>query len=501
MKAFDISYTTIKETVMTLVYLGEGAGDLPRHLMVGERDCGYIVRDESITPWYWDNIIDRNGDRYLTCKELHLIPFSNLFTELRPQAPALLRDLAKAFQKVPPGFVHPTNGYIETWRIFFLEGGGFLLLPTSLSNIISATISDEERFDGYGKWVKPLVEYPFGLCHQFTQFLYAAYTGFAPFAASTVRNDQWRHVPLSLGFTNANPELAKWIDDTLEMQPKEQRLIASPAYSGEENLAWWLENTKNLTQQLLEGPKDTSATLTTNPAATLFLQQQQRRADQRVFWRKKGALVTSLGIAGIIVLSLMVNFIVKEMQPPYTKGMDPPQIIMEYYNAQNELDTQKMTASFVRGLKNPAEMEVSGLFVNSRIRLAYEGKETIIRADQWLAQNMPAVPDYAMIYGIADLTIQQLDPYRYLASFRYFGPYYDESVESNPGALGSDDAKSSGLLVSEIRTTTEFSFTDTKGYWQISAIKMVSSVPVGTTLVETYAEVPSGGQIQDGLLR
>jgi hypothetical protein len=501
MKAFDISYTTIKDTAMTLIYLGEGAGDLPRHLMVGERECGYIVRDESITPWYWDNIIDRNGDRYLACKELHLLPFSKLFSELRPHALALLQDLAKALKKVPAGFVHPTNGYIETWRIFFLEGGGFLLLPISLSNIISATISDEERFDGYGKWVKPQVEYPFGLCHQFTQFLYTACTGFAPFAEPSVRNDQWRHVPLSLGFTDASTELAKWVDDTLAMQPKEQRLIASPAYSGEENLDWWLNNTENFRLQLSDGPKDTTLALATNPATALFLQQQQRRADQRVFWRKKGALVTTLGIAGIIVLALIVNIVVKELQPPYTKGMEPTQIIMEYYNAQNELDTQKMTASFVRGLKNPAEMEVSGLFVNSRIRLAYEGKETILRADQWLEQGMPAVPDYVMIYGIADLDIKQLDADRYLASFRYFGPSYDESMEEDLDALGSDGVESPGLLVSEILMATEFTFTDTKGYWQISAIKVVSSVPVATMVVQTYTEAPAGNQIQDGLIK
>jgi len=471
--------------------------------MVGERDCGYIVKGDAVTPWYWDNLIDRGGERYLSFRELRILPFSSLFTTLRAQALPLLRELAKALQKVPSGFTHPANGFIETWRVFFVEGGGFLLLPVSLSNIISATVSDQDRIDGYGQWVKPQVEYPFGLCHQFTQFLYTACTGFAPFAENAVREDQWRHLPLSLGFTKVQPELAAWIDDTLALSEKDQRVIASAAYSGEENLKWWLEETRNFswTDPLagIEGTKSYEA----NPAARQFLQQQQKRAERRVFWRKKGALVVSVGIAVIIILSILGNYLVNELKPPYTKDMTPTQIIEEFFIGQNLLDSQKMTAAFVRGLKNPFEMEVSGLFVNSKVRLAYEGKNTVVRADEWIAQGMPAVPGYAMIYGVAEVKVQEIGENHYLATYRFFSPAYEEDQAETEDATFADagDRGDAGILVEEFNMALEFTFTNKKGYYQISSIEKVSSVSVGTRLVETYEEAPSRGLIQDGLVK
>jgi hypothetical protein len=503
MNAFDISYTTIKDLPMTIVYLGEGAGELPRHLMVGERDCGYIVKGDNVTQWYWDNLIDRGGERYLSFKQLRVLPFSSLFTTLRSQALPLLRDLAKALCKVPSGFTHPSNGFIETWRIFFLEQGGFLLLPVSLSNIISATVSDQDRIEGYGRWVKPQVEYPFGLCHQFTQFLYTACTGFAPFEKDTVREDQWRHLPLSFGFTKVQPKLSAWIDNTLALSEKDQRIIASAAYSGEENLKWWLEQTKDFTwSDPLEGIAR-SKSYEGHPEAMQFLQQQEKRAQRRVFWRKKGALVVSVGIAAVIVLSIFVNLIVNELKPPYTKDMGPTQIIEEFFIGQNLLDSQKMTAAFVRGLKNPFEMEVSGLFVNSKVRLAYEGKNTVVRADEWVAQGMPAVPGYAMIYGVSDVKIQNLGENRYLATYRFFSPTYEEDkdVKDDPTFSEAGDRGAAGLTVEVFDRALEFTFTDKKGYYQITSIQPVSSASTGTLLVETYQEAPSGGLIPEGLVK
>jgi len=503
MNAFDISYTTIKDLPMTIIYLGEGAGELPRHLMVGERDCGYIVKGEKVTPWYWDNLIDRSGERYLSFRELRILPFTSLFTTLRARALPLLQDLAKALSKVPSGFVHPTNGFIETWRIFFLQEGGFLLLPVSLSNIISATISDQDRIDGYGKWVKPQVEYPFGLCHQFTQFLYTACTGFAPFAENAVREDQWRHLPLSFGFTKVQPELAVWIDDTLAMSEKDQRIIASAAYSGEENLKWWLEETKDFPWSDPLAGITSAKSYEGNSGAVQFLQQQNKRAQRRVFWRKKGALVASVSIGVIIILSILGNYLVNELKPPYTKDMGPAQIIEEFFIGQNLLDSQKMTVAFVRGLKNPFEMEVSGLFVNSKVRLAYEGKNTVIRADEWVAQGMPAVPGYAMIYGVADVKVQELGENRFLATYRFYSPSYEEDPDEkdDPTFSEAGDRGDAGLSVEVFNMALEFTFTTKKGYYQISSIETVSSTSVGLLSVETYEEAPSGGLIQDGLLK
>lgn len=519
MNAFAIATKEVKGRQVTMIQIGEAAGELPRHLMVGERECGWIVRNGQLEQWYYDNLSERDGQRVMVFKALPILPFESLFGKLRGSALHLLRELAEALQAVPKGFVNPTNGWIETWRIWFLERGGVLLLPASLSNIISATVDDAVRFDGFGLWVKPQVEGPFALCHQFTQFLYAAATGgVAPYQRSQVREDSWRPVPLALGLADdVDPKVCSWIDKTLAMPQKDQRELFSAAYSGEENLSWFLEQTEAFAWNAGVRESDDAEFTQAGervPAVRSFLAGQEQRAKRRVFWRKKGVLVSSLVAAGILVIALVGNMVVNALQPPYTKDMEPAQIITEFFSSQNALNVEAMGAALARGVKNPLEMEVSGLFVNSKVRMAYEGKETVIRADQWVAEGMPALPESSMVYGVADLEVLALGDDRYRATYRYFGPVYDESDGSIDGGAGAGgagagdavDASSSAnpladgaaavssvVKIAESLVVMEFSFTNVKGYWQISAITPVSAQEVAIWTVPAIASDAGAG--------
>lgn len=495
MDRITIGSSMVKDQRMTTIRIGEASGELPKHLMLGKKECGYIVRDDTTTPWYWDNIFDRDGHRYISFPWIDILPFDEITRSLRTDALAVLRSLARALTTVPAGFVHPTNGFIETWRIYVIREGGFLLLPDSLSQLMLYSVSDEDRFEHFGRYVKPEVEPPFGLCHQFTQFLYLAAAGFAPYEDSAVREDRYQHIPLSLGFTGLDGPLASWIDSTLSMHPKDQRLAVSAAYSGEENLSWWLRETEGFTWQATGGTWTIDRLVDFSGEVASFRQAQIRRADRRVFWRKKGALVVSITIVVVIVAAILGSIIARELQPPYTKGMEPQQVVAEFFVAQNELDVQKMSDSLARGVKNPFELEVSGLFVNSRVRQAYEGFESVVRADQWIAEGMPAVPGTSIIYGVTDLTIERINANEYRAAYRYYGPAETDSAD-DPAYAGAGDQKDTGIKVTEMLRVTDFTLTDEKGYWQITAIVPVKTTEIRTFTVETY-ELPQAVPMGD----
>ena len=61
----DLKVIQIKDTTQTttLIRVGEASGDLPRHLMSGEKECGYLVQGRKIEPWYWNSIKDKEGFR------------------------------------------------------------------------------------------------------------------------------------------------------------------------------------------------------------------------------------------------------------------------------------------------------------------------------------------------------------------------------------------------------------------------------------------------------
>jgi len=483
---FETIRVEAHQRVMTHMVLGQVSGELPRHLMQGTKETGYIVNKDTVTEWYWDNVIDRGGKRYLIFRELEVVPFSRLFTTDRTDMVKILRNLAFAMTKLPTDFIQSHNGFIELWRIFVITHESFLFLPKTLSDIILFTADDEIRYEMYGQFVKAQTEVPFALCHQFTQLLYTACTLKTPYHDRDVREDRWNHMPLSILQCKIDGQLARWIDQNLVIGYRTQREVTSAASSSAQNLSWWLRETAQFDHITITETRSFEEMVGQSSEARSFLTQQHRRASQRVFWRKKGALIISVTLASAIVLSIIGNYVVQQLKPPYTAGMDGPMIISEFFDSLNALDATRMEASFARRVKNPFEHEVTSLFVNSKVRMAYEGKDTIITADQWVENGKPSIPSYAMIYGVADVRIVQTKENSYRALFRYFIPDEDPDAPADETFGASGNKKAPGYWVSESEMVMDFVLTDQKDYWQIQDIQVVSSVPVGTYMIETH---------------
>ncbi len=436
---------------VTRICIGEASGSLSRQLFSGEKAAAYVVTASTVEPVYYTGIQDRDGFRYIDFPYIELLPFTRITTTLRPDALMRLRELADALQRLPKDFVHPDQGIIETWRIFFLPDHGVLVLPQELSHMILFGASDETKQIHVTRFMKPNIERPFGLCHQFVQFLYLAATTEAPYERSEVREDRFRHIPLHLRNFLQDADFAQWIDQTLALNMQQQRELVSAAYRAEENLNWFLAETASFQWNCNE------TQLSEPESAARFREKQRVRSDRRRFLRKHGAvLATGLFIA-ILVVSIGVSILTRAMQKPYTADFPPEAVVSAFFAAQNELDAQKMSAPLARRVHNPFETEVSSLFVNSKVRQAYEGKESVIPADQWIASGKPAIEAGTFIYGNTDLHLTQLDDDRYLAEYLLYYPVPDES-------------DTSVLPLQVIQQATEFVLSNEKGYYLITDI-------------------------------
>jgi len=160
--------------------------------------------------------------------------------------------------------------------------------------------------------------------------------------------------------------------------------------------------------------------------------------------------------------------------------MSAPQVIEEFFVGRNSLDTQKMSASLVRSVKNPFDTEVTSLFVNSRIRKAYEGIDAVIQAGQWIDEGMQPIPESTVIYGTVDLKIEEIGQGTYRATYRSFSPA--DRAEESTGVLE----------LQEWKNATEFTLTKRREHWMIERIEHTGSTLITTHMVPTYPLEPRG---------
>ncbi len=484
----DITTRTVDGQTFTCIRIGESRGDLPRHLLQGKKQEGYIVKGGRIEPWLYHSFFEQDGYRFLSIPQIDIMSVSTLATTQRPYALQRVQELAGAMLMLPSSFMNLNNGIFPTWRIYFIQGGGILFFPEVLSDIFAATVDDQMRYEAIGAWIHHGVGPSMSLCDQMTQLLYFAVTSVIPFQQRSVREDNFRLLPLTIADAVLAPTLplltATWIDRTLALTARTASKISTDP--PKETLQWFLTQTASLQWDLpqLEKAQDIQL-LQQDEACAKFLQKQDKRARRTVFLRKKGwiiALVAVLVIGGATFAGMQIQ---RALEPPYTAGMDAQQVIQEYYLGQNNLDISQLEASFARGVKSPVSMEVSNLFVTRQMRMAYEGLTTVIPVQEWIAQGKPAIPATASVYGVTDIKITQLSEDEYRATSLLYAPYDYEDVDDTEDTEAT--AVPGEMQEYLYAQSQDFRMVwNKRGWWEIAQIGELHYEALGPTTIKTY---------------
>lgn len=468
----EIFNTSIEGVPSTCLVLGGKDMDLPSYLLQGEKEFGYIYQNGTLRSWLWKGLTIANGKRCLYFDRLPIYSIWDLAGAHQKDALETAKDLCRALPLLDDAFLNVSSGILPLWRMYGIEGGGVLLFPQSLGDLISSCSDENERYANLAAWVHHDIHPAFGLCDQIVQILYMAASGQPPFLSPQSREDSFRAVPLSLMRCSLDEKTVTFIDDTLALGLTRQRDIAGNGPEQRVLGSWMITEL----QALSWGENIT--TDTKNPECVQFLQKQNQRADRRVFWRKKGWLVITIAVAALIVGGFIRNRIKLALTPPYTNGMSDTEIIEEYYTGQTELDVEKMGASLAKHVKNPAEMEVTNLYVTRQTRKAYESMDAVVNVREWIATGKPAITEGANLYGITDVRIKALDSDSYQVESDIWTPYpYEDGngVPANPGHA----------TVYHYTQTQRFVMTTNKRGWRlIASITNLSYRFVGTEEVE-----------------
>ena len=174
----------------------------------------------------------------------------------------------------------------------------------------------------------------------------------------------------------------------------------------------------------------------------------------------RNKIIIMASIAVLAFIGFFVRDQIKSRSANITKGMNPVEVAITYYNAYGELDHILM-GNCVKGKAGKEDIDmVMNLFVISRVRQAYEiYSNSFISAQKWIDDGSPATEK--IVFGITNLKISGFsineEKARLTAEYILWTPDYDD--ENNFHTVESNSFKD------------ELDFVLIKGAWRIESIK------------------------------
>lgn len=466
----------IDQSAKSAITIADQDAQLPSYLLGGEKKPGYYYDGKTLSKWYWSGLNAVDGKRVLTFDPLDITPFSALATTLRPKALPLVRSLAEALILCEASFLDLSSGIIPLWRLWATDEGHILIMSQDVGDLFSSVSDEGERYLNVASWVHHTIHPPFSLIDQLTSLLYYSAAGIPPFFDKNTREDGFRALPLSYLDTGLDNQTAAFIDATLSMGLRHMREAAGNK-PPQRAVSSFLEQTEALDWNLgaLQEPKSREELLAGDKAID-FSRAQAKRANAKVFWRKRGWLIITITVSVLLVGGFVTGRVKEALAPPYTASYNQEEVIRAYYRSQSELDLQKMEASLARKVKNPASLEVTNLFVTRQTRQAYESINVQVNPEAWIAEGRGAIAEGAFIYGISDVQIRRVDGITYQVSATYWAPFnYEGEAEEGPMAVYAYDL--------EQRFTVEMG---KKGWYEITSISAPEITNMRKIDVPTY---------------
>ncbi|MGD1821725.1 MAG: hypothetical protein ACPKM0_03055 [Pleomorphochaeta sp.] len=487
----DIIKLQIEDKNYSAITFSDKNCELPSFLLQGEKQPGFIYKDDKLEKWYWEGFTTYNDKKCLYFEPLELYPLAEIAFSKRNIAPKLILNLAKALSLLDSSFLDLQNGIISAWRIYFTKDDGILILPRTLSDIFSSTSNEKVRYDNANYFIHANLLPSFTLIDQMAQLYYFAMTSIRPYEFTTVRENKYNAINLDL-LVNAldisvDSDLSNKIDKILHLSISKIRDISSNL-EPQIALKWFIERFKDISWDLENKAytKIDIETLLENDKISKTINNYLKNEKRRVFLRKRGTLIIIITLISIAVIGFTTSRIKEALAPPYTASFDQNGIINAYYEAQNNLDVQKLEASLKRGTKSPISNEITTLFVTRQTRMAYEQVDSVVNPVTWVEKGMPPINDQYLIYGIDDILITQINENQYKVDSIFYSPYpLNDEISEEEGIANEDDDfyYCYRFMQSEIFT---FNYND-RGWYEISDIQQTNMKYVDTLLVPTFS--------------
>ena len=479
-----------KITIGTAEYYGIEVGDdktgAPK--LQGVRQKGLIISGDEITEWDWHGITSVGDRVYAFFDPCSIEGLETIATSNRDNALMLIEEIAYGLLHADKGFLSLEGDVFPLYRIFILERTKILLLPPDLGNILAIARIGERRREEVGNLVKENILHSYGLILEMAELMYFAAAGIFPYALHEVRSNHFQEIPLSFLSDELDPSAADLINTVLHAGNRKMRDICGNR-KGQENLGWFLQhalsvswNLRSITEEESERRRERAEE---SEEYKEFFEKAARTAKRRDFWRVKGTLITAAAAVALIIIAVSSSVLYNSLKAPGTKDMSQEEMLVHFYEAQNDLDITEMSEGVKASI--PQESEVMNLFVTRQTRMAYENKNTQVNAEKWINSGRPAIEETCYVYGTVIEKTELIGDDKWNVEAIWYTPYPYEKEREN-----EDVSQPGKATVYSYRVNETFTFEwNRRGWWNITDIEITGYEFLGIEYADTYKKESS----------
>jgi hypothetical protein len=380
------------------VPVGTGRHELLLARLKGLRTApGYRVGPQGVLERHFEGFYKEEGSLYLYGPWEPGVLLEEVLQKNAQEALPFLRRLAQALAAL--GERRPRG--LATDAVRFLEDGAVELLSPEVMQQVRGMQPDEHRRLTFVLLNHPEPRGdPLSFC--LAAMLYRLLAGDYPFAAASEeevrrRMREMRLPPLSLARPGVREEVSAAVMDGLGRGSGEPPSLARWA----ELLAAW--EARGLLRDLSEAE---AAELAAQARRTSGLAARAYRRG--VFWQRHWRTILIAAAAAAAVGIFSGTVLRNLLKPRSTHGYSPLQVVETFYRGIDSLDHERMQDCVTGRAGRQLIDQVINVYVISRVNLGYEGRALIRSAGEWDRQGRPPVKPPESVFGITNLSIQQL---------------------------------------------------------------------------------------------
>lgn len=363
---------------------------------------GYVVAPSgSVSPWTAGGTVEQNGTIVVWGPDFRGERLDRLVQGDQGRAIEALRWWMKGReallnQAIPLPPPYPAGAFIS-------DDGSIFFPPPAIALRSLAAEGSNAPLEGAHRWVHPDKQGEEADVFTLAALLYRVFTGTEPFAGAS--EDECRenirdgkYTPIALAVPQLRNELRFLIDRALEVLP--QKSGRDEKNAGRPRLEAFIQA---LGKAELYVSLDATELEKVEQLRHNYEKKYEKTIARKRYLRKNKTVLTITLISLAIFILIAQSIIRDQASRPTTAGMTPLQVVQTYYGSFNTLDHQKMSAC-VRGKAGAMDIEaVMNLYVISKVRQAYERKNSVLSPEDWKTQGSPATD--ATVFGITDLSI------------------------------------------------------------------------------------------------
>jgi hypothetical protein len=313
---------------------------------------------------------------------------------------ALARALVSlaAEGKLPRGFV--SSGILLSEAKAGAEAGAVLFMPSSAVAKALSARGPEARAAALARLASPRSKDPESAASFFlAQVAYRYATGMPAFEREAAERGDLAGIrrystPAALAAPRLDPALAELIEKALD----------DPNRVG---LGAWMETLEAAARAGWERKLSAEAEAELARRRASVEAETAKRLRRASFFRRRGSLLIGVGAAILIIAFVAGDMIQAQRSKPNFSALPPLELARRYYAAIDSIDLDSLEACGTVDALKADRNYLTNLVVITKTRMAYEGKNPILRAVDWIASGKPALAPTDLLYGIPVMDIAE----------------------------------------------------------------------------------------------